>query len=173
MSQYPPLEIVDENDKVIGKASLDEIYRRKLIHRVAMIVVREPAGKILLQRRSAKVFTNPNRWDVSAAGHVDAGESYNQAAIRELHEELGVSNVELAEAAYYFSDTTLDGKHQKRFVKIYTVTLPADTTFSIEPSEVSEVRWFSLEELSRLFEQQPHEFNQDLSVSLAKLKILI
>jgi isopentenyldiphosphate isomerase len=171
MSQYPPLEVVDENDKVVGKAPLNDIYEHVLIHRVVMIAVQEPGGKILLQRRSPSVATNANRWDISAAGHVDAGEDYAQAADRELKEELGIEDVSLAEAAYYFSDVVLDSKHLKRFIKIYTVLLPADTRFSIEPEEVTEVRWFSVDELARQLKSQPNEFNNDLETTLSKLNI--
>jgi len=172
MSQYPPLEVVDEDDNIIGEASLEEIYKQLLIHRIVMIVVHDPGGKILLQRRSGQVSTNPNRWDVSAAGHVDAGEDYLEAAHRELQEELGVK-AELKETAYYYADVELDGKHLKRFVKVYEATLPIDTEFSIDLKEVTEVRWFEPEELKTRFQQNPGEFNKDLKVVFSKLNIEI
>jgi len=173
MSQYPPLEVFDENDEVVGQASLDDIFRQALIHRISMILVREPGGKILLQRRGPNVATNPDKWDISAAGYVDASESYSDSAIRELHEELGIDKADLTEAAYYFSDRILDGKHLRRFIKIYVTTLPIDTEFSLEPEEVTEVRWFDIDELAERFRQHPEEFNDDLAVSLGKLNIKI
>ncbi len=173
MSQYPPLPIVDRNDRVIGEATLEDIYKNAYIHRVVFVVINEESGRLLMQRRSAKVSTNANRWDVSAAGHVDSGEDYSEAVKRELQEELGIKGVELKESAYYFSDVILDGKKLKRFVKIYTATLPIDTKFSIDTNEVSEVSWFTVDELKEGIKQQPQEYNSDLNQSLKKIDVKI
>lgn len=81
--------VVDENDQVVGTMDKAEAHRTGVLHRIAVVYVENPAGQILVQVRSN------GRLDHSAAGHVDVGESYLEAAQRELHEELGVSGVEL------------------------------------------------------------------------------
>ncbi len=85
------LEIVDENDNVIGTATRAEIHRKGLIHRAVHIFVFNSAGEIYVQRRSATKDKFPGVLDSSAAGHVDPGESYERAAVRELQEELGIT----------------------------------------------------------------------------------
>src|SRR6266550_495119 len=59
-------------------------------HRAAHIWIIAPDGRFLLQRRSLRKENNPGLWDVSAAGHLSAGESASEAAVRETFEELGL-----------------------------------------------------------------------------------
>ena len=170
MSQYPPLQVFNQADQPVGEASLREIYDKGLWHRVVIIAVYDPTGNLLLQRRGAKVATNPNCWDISAAGHVDAAEDYYEAAKRELGEELGIKNVELSEIAHYQSKAIIDGYKLKRLLKIFKVVVPADTTFVIDHEEVTEVRWISPDELKRSLAAQPKEFSDNFGEILSKLQ---
>lgn len=72
---------------------------QKLPLKVVLIVVRNNNGKIYIHKRSAKKATYSGTWAVSAAGYVKAGESFEEAALRETAEELGVTNVHLKLAA--------------------------------------------------------------------------
>jgi 16S rRNA (adenine1518-N6/adenine1519-N6)-dimethyltransferase len=84
------LEIVDEQDRVTGTATRKEIHRQGLMHRAVHIFVFNARGKIYVQRRSSAKDRHPLKLDSSAAGHVDPGETYEQTAVRELQEELGI-----------------------------------------------------------------------------------
>lgn len=149
---------------------LEDIHAKGLWHRAALVLAFETSGKILLQKRGPNVSTNPNRWDVSAAGHVDSGEDYEQAAVRELHEELGISGVMLREIAYYRSGHELESKKLNRWVKIYAVKIPSDTEFNIDYKELSEVRWFTIAEIRQQLKLNPDEFNNDLKEVLDKVE---
>lgn len=83
-------DVVDEQDRVLGPQPRDVVHARGLRHRAVHILLFNAAGELFLQRRSLWKDLNPGRWDSSAAGHVDAGETYMQAAVREVREELGV-----------------------------------------------------------------------------------
>ncbi len=83
--------VVDENDRVIGSASRAEVHGNNLRHRAVHLFIFNRAGELLLQKRSRWKDRHPNVWDSSAAGHVDAGEEYDQTAVRELREELGIA----------------------------------------------------------------------------------
>lgn len=85
-----PLPVVDENDRQIGIMSRAQVHRLGLCHRAVHVCVMDGAGRLWLQRRSLAKDTFPGWWDLSATGHVDPGESYDQAARRELREELGL-----------------------------------------------------------------------------------
>jgi len=98
------IQIVDENDQPVGSATKQEAWDKGLIHRIVRIMLVNDKGEFLLQRRHPKKDIYPNCWDSSVAGHVDAGEDYDTAAKRELEEELGVTNVELATLGTYFGD---------------------------------------------------------------------
>jgi isopentenyldiphosphate isomerase len=98
---YAPVVIVDEEDRVIGAAPLKEVWKKGWMHRIVRIMVEDTDGRVLLQKRSKHMELFPECWDHSAAGHVDEGDSYEQAAERELQEELGISGFDLKEIAYY------------------------------------------------------------------------
>jgi isopentenyldiphosphate isomerase len=80
VADYPPIQIVDVDDKPTGGASMADAYSKGLIFRVVYILVQDESGRILLQKRAPKVATFANCWDISAAGHVDEGESYEFSA---------------------------------------------------------------------------------------------
>lgn len=84
-------DVVDEDDNVIGVTTRGEAHRNpSLLHRSVGILV-FCDGKLLVQKRSPTKDTYPGYWTCSAAGHVDSGETYDSAAVRELQEELGLS----------------------------------------------------------------------------------
>jgi 16S rRNA (adenine1518-N6/adenine1519-N6)-dimethyltransferase len=83
--------VVDERDQVIGDSPRATVHANNLLHRAVHILLFNGAGELFLQKRSRLKDRHPNVWDSSAAGHVDAGEEYDEAARRELDEELGVS----------------------------------------------------------------------------------
>lgn len=83
--------VVDEEDRILGDAPRAEVHANNLRHRAVHILLFNDAGDLFLQKRSRQKDRHPCLWDSSAAGHVDAGEEYDEAASRELGEELGVS----------------------------------------------------------------------------------
>ncbi|MFC6020049.1 NUDIX hydrolase [Plantactinospora solaniradicis] len=87
------LDIVDEYDRVVGQAPRGEAYARRLRHRCVFVLARNPAGRIFVHRRTAEKLVFPSRYDMFVGGVVGAGESYDEAALREAEEELGVSGL--------------------------------------------------------------------------------
>ena len=83
--------VVDANDRFLREASRAEVHGDNLRHRAAHIHIFNDAGELYLQKRSRWKDRDPLLWDSSAAGHVNAGEEYDEAARRELQEELGVN----------------------------------------------------------------------------------
>lgn len=81
--------VVDENDEVIGTMPKNEAHKNGTLHRIAVVYVENSKGEILIQNRTDGYL------DHSSAGHVDPGESYMDAAKRELSEELGIKDVGL------------------------------------------------------------------------------
>jgi 16S rRNA (adenine1518-N6/adenine1519-N6)-dimethyltransferase len=82
--------VVDENDEVRGYSTRSEVHGNNLLHRAVHILIFNQFGDVYLQQRSRWKDRHPLKWDSSAAGHVTAGENYDQTARRELNEELGV-----------------------------------------------------------------------------------
>lgn len=84
------LEIVDENDNVIGIASRREIHEKGLLHREVHVLFITPTGDLIFQKRSMTKDTNPGCLTVAVGGHVGVGDSYALTAQRETKEETGL-----------------------------------------------------------------------------------
>jgi len=83
-------DVVDRDDVVVGQAGRADVHKQGLLHRAVHMFVFNSAGELLIHLRSAGKDEFPGVWTSSACGHVDAGESYDAAASRELREELGL-----------------------------------------------------------------------------------
>ncbi|WP_330303439.1 MULTISPECIES: NUDIX domain-containing protein [unclassified Streptomyces] len=87
------LDIVDENDEVIGQSPRGEAYARGLRHRAVFIQARNAEGRLFVHRRTPTKLVFPSLYDMFVGGVVGTGESYDDAALREAEEELGVSGL--------------------------------------------------------------------------------
>jgi len=88
--QEESFSIVDQSDWVIGSAPRGQVHANNLLHRAVHLLIFNSAEEVFLQLRSRRKDRHPLLWDSSAAGHVNAGEECDQAAARELTEELGI-----------------------------------------------------------------------------------
>lgn len=84
------VERVDEQDEVLAVVDRAEAIRHKWLHRVATIVCRDTAGRIFVHRRPDDMARFPGQCNWMLGGAAEVGESYEEAAARELTEELGV-----------------------------------------------------------------------------------
>ncbi|MBN2459224.1 NUDIX domain-containing protein [Candidatus Woesearchaeota archaeon] len=85
------VDVLDNHGKLTGEIMLKtEAHKKGVWHRAVHIWVYNSKGELLLQKRAKKKKYYPGLWDISAAGHVSAGQSYQEAAQRELFEELGI-----------------------------------------------------------------------------------
>ncbi|MFC9076724.1 NUDIX hydrolase [Streptomyces sp. NPDC059687] len=84
------VERVDEQDEVLAVVDRGEAIRHGWLHRIATIVCRDPGGRIFVHRRPDDVSLFPGQLNWMVGGAVGVAESYEEAAARELAEELGV-----------------------------------------------------------------------------------
>ncbi len=83
-------DVVNERNEVIQQLPRGEVHSRGLLHRAVHVFIINVRGEIYLQKRSHLKDVSPLKWDSSAAGHLDVGESYAACAIRETREEIGI-----------------------------------------------------------------------------------
>ncbi|MBI1292639.1 NUDIX domain-containing protein [bacterium] len=135
------LPVVDDSDVVIDVRPRREVHARKLKHRAVHMVVWNRRGEILLQKRSMKKDSHPGWWDISMGGHVDPGETYDEAAAREVGEELGLRDVPFAEVARRPPAATSGWE----FVRIYSCQ--CEGPFKPKRDEIDELRWVPLSDI--------------------------
>lgn len=107
-----------------------------------------------MQQRSLNEISDPGKWDISAAGHVNSGETEIEAVKRELSEEIGL-NLEENQIELFMSykkevnNKTVNKKHLE---DIYIAQIDAESIneFMIQNEEVEQVKWFSINELKEL-----------------------
>lgn len=145
------LEVVDADDKVIGTATRAEIHRLGLLHRAVHIFIFNKSGDVYVQRRSDSKDRHASKLDSSAAGHVDPGESYEQTAVRELEEELGIREV-VKEILRVPACPETDNEH----VRLYSATTELEP--KPNPSEVQWGGFMKREALAALIKKTPEDF---------------
>jgi len=146
-------DVVNEFDEVIGAAPRAQVHAEGLRHRAAHVLVFDPAGRLFVQQRAYTKDNSPGCWDTSAAGHLDAGEDYHAAALRELAEELGVAPDAPLEPLFRFEACAETGQE---FVWVYRAVVSAP--LRLEPSEIIDGRWCSLPELAAWRQRAPAAF---------------
>ena len=148
-------DIVDERDRVIGQRPRSEVHRLGLLHRAVHILVRNRNGEFFLQKRSMSKDTHPGAWDSSSAGHLEAGEGYDEAAVRELEEELGLSPAAAGPIQYLFkldaSPTT-----DEEFLHVYRIE--NEGPFTLQASEIECGDWFSADKITQWIAENPGDF---------------
>lgn len=150
-------DVVDANDRVIGQATRAEVHAKKLFHRAVHIFVFTPGGSVILQRRSRAKDTCPGLLSSSCAGHVDADESYDTAAYRELREELGIDLTEMPLTLRYIGMQTPSAENGYEFVRIYALAQFTGTLRG-NPAEMDALEFFSRAQLNAAIERNPADF---------------
>ena len=146
------LEIVDEQNRVVGTATRGEAHKRGLMHRSVHIFLHNTDGMIFVQKRSHQKDRFPLHYDSSAAGHLDPGENYQQCAARELEEELGIKGVPLLELAYFKACEETGWEHTTLFF------CRTDEQVVINRQEILEGRFHTWQEVSERMEDTPSDF---------------
>ncbi len=146
------LDVVDASDRVVGAASRAEVHARGLLHRAVHILVINPAGAVYVQQRSLQKDCFPGLWDTSAAGHVDRGEDYLQAAHRELEEELGLVRQTLCSLARLPARSATGNE----FARLYLCRTSAEPV--PDPAEIMAAGWWTGSALADWINQTPEAF---------------
>lgn len=144
------VDIVDENDQVVNTVTRAVMRRDVLRHRCVFIVVIDGGNEILVHRRALDKDIWPGWWDLAVGGVLGAGESFEQAARRELAEEIGVRLDESA-GLEVFDDGRVqpyDDADVSLLGRCYL--LRHDGPFHFADGEVVEARWVSLAELESM-----------------------
>jgi isopentenyl-diphosphate delta-isomerase type 1 len=164
MPQLPDVELIDVVDASGNPLAVAvpraEVHLKGLWHRTVHIWVVNGANELLLQKRSAAKESFPGLWDISAAGHMAAGDTSRGAAARELREELGITAAE-DDLTFLF---TLRGHYEDPSRQFYDHELSdvylmktgrTVDSMRIDPDEVDEVKFMAVDALKGELERRP------------------
>ncbi|RLJ06897.1 MAG: hydrolase [Candidatus Aenigmatarchaeota archaeon] len=159
------IDVIDKKGNIIGKKLKSLVHKDGDWHKGAHVWI-VIDGKILLQKRSERKDIFPGRFDVSCAGHVKSGETYEEAAIRELKEELGIeadkSDLLLLDKRPQITRIREKGIISREIIKVFLLKKRVELKdLSVYKDEISEVKLFDLDELLNLLKNKPEMFVED------------
>ena len=135
--------LVDETGNIVGQAPRSVCHDgSKLLHAVIHLHIFNSQGELFLQKRSKLKDIQPDKWDSSVGGHIDLGETPEEAAIRESREELGVKNIQPYYITKHIIETDVERELTYCFYTLY------DGEFSIDKNEVVDGRFWTLDEIA-------------------------
>jgi len=143
------VEVLDDDGSVLEVVPRWRMRAENLRHRAAYLLVTGRDGRLLLHQRSDTKDLWPGRWDLAAGGVVAAGESWDDAARRELAEELGVVDAE----PVLLGDARFDSDECRVEARVYRVV--TDGPFRFADGEVVAVAFASAEELTTRLGRDP------------------
>jgi len=155
------IELTDSADRPLMVVPRAHIQRFRLGRRVVLVALRDAGGKIYVQQRARSRETLPGFWDLSATGHVHAGEAREDAARRELEEEIGIRHVRLRRLAERTPEET-----GVSFSTLYLAG-PAFEPPVPNPAEVSGGMFLDKDELKALAAYEPDCVTPGLRWALA------
>lgn len=144
-------DVVNWRDEVIGRELRREVHARGLWHRAVHVLVFDSEGNVFLQKRSMLKDLSPGLWDSSCSGHLDAGEDYDAAAVRELAEEIGVTAV----PTRWFR---LNACPETGWEFVWVYWLRHDGPFVLHPEEIERGEWVAPAELGKRMAARPEEY---------------
>jgi isopentenyldiphosphate isomerase len=159
-------DVFDESGRMVGQATRGQVHANPdLIHRAVHVLVFRSSGKLVMQKRVLTKDVAPGKWDTSVGGHVDAGEDYLTAAVREMKEELGIEGVALE----HLYDFKYRSPRESEDVRTYRIIY--DGELFPEWYEMEQVREWTVEEIEAAIPEGTftRNFEQDWSEYKARL----
>ena len=137
--------IVDESGATIGKATRGKCHNgSKLLHPVVHLHLFDSSGRIYLQQRPLWKDIQPGKWDTAVGGHIDYGETVEEALMRETREELGLTGVSTTFLLQY----VFESEREKELVHVFRATYDGEVCPS---DELDGGRFWTMDELKEAF----------------------
>ncbi len=142
------IPIVDKNNVVIGIKDRTTAHKEGLYHKSVNVMIFNSEGEILLQKRSANKEAYPLHWDC-VSEHLRPDESYLDAAIRGVQEELGIRKIIPAKIRdLHFQHYQYNGLTNNEFCELYKIVYDGELT--INSAEVEEADFYPISFVAEL-----------------------
>ena len=148
------LDIVNDEDSVVDQQKRSTVHKLGLQHRSIHVFLFIEDRKLLVQKRSADRASSPSMLDCSVSEHVKAGESYLDAAIRGMKEEMGVPGIELKALVTFRMNY---GPNDNEISTLYEGMIQIDHV-KFDPVEIEEVGYYDLENIEKMMHAESDKF---------------
>lgn len=144
MSDNEILDSVDRDGNVIGQHTRKEFHSNpQLIHQVAHAWILNENGQVLMQQRSLTKDSAPGKWDMSCGGHISSGDDAEATIIRELKEELGITDANM----HFVGTQIYKDERQSELIYLFFIPFPnTDFDFKLQKEEVEQVAWLNIDQ---------------------------
>jgi isopentenyl-diphosphate Delta-isomerase len=156
------LDVIDENDNILRTADKREVREKNLRHRGANVFVFNSKGEILITKRSMKRFLFPGLLELGQGGSVSHGESYEECAVREVWEEVGVKDAKIE----YMFTIKYSNSHTNYIGKIFRCLY--DGKIIVDGIETDSFFFISIPKLAKMIKENPELFTPDCPIFLEK-----
>lgn len=169
--QDEPITIYDAHGARLGVRSRGEVHRLGLWHRAVNVLLFRSNGNLVVQQRCNDKDVCPGLWDLSVAEHLIPDETDAEAAIRGLHEELGLTGVAVSPVGDELTATLIaPGIHDQEFQQTFQAI--SDQPLRFDPVEVAAVDEVSMPTLLRAIEANPERYTPWFQRVLISLKYI-
>ena len=160
--------LVSENDEKLGLMEKMQAHENGILHRAFSVFLFNEKGEMLLQKRSANKYHSPNQWTNAVCSHPRNNETYLEGAQRRLMEELGIQ-AELSPKFHFIYKADV-GQNLWEHELDHVFTGDFNGEVKINPEEVSEVRYISMENLEKEMIESPAHFTEWFKIILKEYK---
>jgi isopentenyldiphosphate isomerase len=148
------IDEVDSSGNFLVKRKRSDLKEQMFMHKVALIIPKAEGGKIILSKRAVDKHPFPNTWCCAVGGKVSHGETEEDAAAREMKEEIGKSYPVRKVTSF-----TFDKPDYKGVFTVFTTTVPvSESNFVFDPEEIQYSKSFSKEEVKKMVKEDPNAF---------------
>ena len=140
-------DVVDEDDNVIAQATRKEIHDKKLIHRSVMFFTFDKKGRIFVSQRTKNKEFFKEYWSIVLGGHVNVGENYDEAVVREAKEEAHID-----EKPFYMGSFKIRISEESENVRVYGFVI--DKKPELDPFEIKQGTFLNMEEIKEKIKKE-------------------
>lgn len=148
------IDEIDSKGNFIAKRPITDLKKQMFMHRAALIIPKADGGKIILSKRATTKKPYPGTFCCAVGGKVNHGETEEQAAKREMEEEIGKSYPIRKVGSFVF-----DSPVYKAIFTVFTTTVPlSPSDFVLDAAEIEYSKSFSKEEVKKMIKENPDSF---------------
>lgn len=161
--------LVDELDNVIGEMDKLDAHRKGLLHRAISVLVFNSKGEWLLQKRNPNKYHSKGLWSNTCCTHPSPDESYTQAAVRRLYEEMGMSTPIKDEFNFIYKAILDSGLTEYELDHVFVGIDNRNPEINLD--EVVEYKWISTEDLQEDIKLSPEKYTEWFKIIFNQVKL--